>query len=451
MLAASAAAGYGRLPIFSSSSSSTGSKPPDRQNSENEDPLAASVRSAFQKAASYKKRSIDALQSDDLMSSSTSNSPSLTDASQNPSQAAIAQNVSAALPGIWKDPARQNKQEADMLSALTVEGQNAQETRSQQASSEVFDVEIITRDGIIRRKAQKPSETFARTKEPKRSGLNSSDFIGLDFADKKSSRKPIGLAAGLEAPPPGSLPEIEIITRDGNSLDEVNKGGLYKPKVATWGIFERPANISRAYGGGRTIKPGEQLETEDEKNIRESRTRQLLDAYRKKIGLDVEPEIKANCLKALEDGNDLMKKGEMRSALIFFEKVMEQMPFQSELHGTAALQWALCLDSMNRFQEARSMYEKIVSHPNVSVRKKAKQLLFGFQAMDALKLSASAKWDSSAYRKYFDAFADGYNTLYKENMDDKAEGQFFGETLMYLGFLMFPFLLVFLLVILRSS
>ena len=31
----------------------------------------------------------------------------------------------------------------------------------------------------------------------------------------------------------------------------------YRPKVATWGIFPRPANISRQYGGGRTFKPGE--------------------------------------------------------------------------------------------------------------------------------------------------------------------------------------------------
>ena len=31
----------------------------------------------------------------------------------------------------------------------------------------------------------------------------------------------------------------------------------YRPKVATWGVFPRPANISKQYGGGRTIRPGE--------------------------------------------------------------------------------------------------------------------------------------------------------------------------------------------------
>lgn len=28
-------------------------------------------------------------------------------------------------------------------------------------------------------------------------------------------------------------------------------------QVSTWGVFARPANISAAYGGGRTIRPGD--------------------------------------------------------------------------------------------------------------------------------------------------------------------------------------------------
>lgn len=89
---------------------------------------------------------------------------------------------------------------------------------------------------------------------------------------------------------------------------------------------------------------------------------------------------------------------------------------QSELHGLAALQWSICQDSLRRYNlrshllslcscilyvelnllniidrtdankllscrpdEARIMYEKLRSHPNVSVNKKAKQILFSFQ------------------------------------------------------------------------
>jgi hypothetical protein len=48
----------------------------------------------------------------------------------------------------------------------------------------------------------------------------------------------------------------EIITIDGivsASDTEVE----YRPKVATWGVFPRPQNISEAFGGGRNIRPGQ--------------------------------------------------------------------------------------------------------------------------------------------------------------------------------------------------
>jgi hypothetical protein len=43
----------------------------------------------------------------------------------------------------------------------------------------------------------------------------------------------------------------------------------YKPKVTTWGVFPRPSNISQAYGGGRNIRPGQDLETPEQKAQRE--------------------------------------------------------------------------------------------------------------------------------------------------------------------------------------
>eukprot|EP00250_Pteridium_aquilinum_P010657 c19543_g1_i1 orf=186-527(+) len=104
-----------------------------------------------------------------------------------------------------------------------------------------------------------------------------------------------------------------------------------------------------------------------------------------------------------------------------------------------------------RFQEAREMYEKIVLHPNVTVRKKAKQLLFGFQAMNTLKVSPASKWDSSVYRKYFDAFsADGYNTLYKPSEDETDDGSLREQAFIYLGLLLFPLVLFLLLVALKG-
>ncbi|KAG5039945.1 hypothetical protein JHK82_012097 [Glycine max] len=82
--------------------------------------------------------------------------------------------------------------------------------------------------------------------------------------------------------PPGLVP----IT---NKEDESE---LYKPKVSTWGVFRRPGNLSKTFSGGRVICPGEVLESKEEKIVKEARTKQLLAAYNKKTGLNVDPKLK---------------------------------------------------------------------------------------------------------------------------------------------------------------
>lgn len=51
------------------------------------------------------------------------------------------------------------------------------------------------------------------------------------------------------------------------------------------------------FGGGRTIRPGEVLETEEEKAVKEARTRQLIAAYKRTIGLNIDPKLKLECEK----------------------------------------------------------------------------------------------------------------------------------------------------------
>ena len=54
------------------------------------------------------------------------------------------------------------------------------------------------------------------------------------------------------------------------------------------------------YGGGRTIRPGESLETEEERAGREAKTRQLLENYRKVAGLDMDAGTKARCQQVID-------------------------------------------------------------------------------------------------------------------------------------------------------
>lgn len=50
---------------------------------------------------------------------------------------------------------------------------------------------------------------------------------------------------------------VEMITRDRTYDPQKEQAAGYKPKVSTWGVFPRPQDISKAYGGGRTIQPAD--------------------------------------------------------------------------------------------------------------------------------------------------------------------------------------------------
>ena len=51
------------------------------------------------------------------------------------------------------------------------------------------------------------------------------------------------------------------------------------------------------YGGGRVIRPGDVLESKEEKAAREARTKKIIDAYKEKMGENVDPKVKAKCEK----------------------------------------------------------------------------------------------------------------------------------------------------------
>ncbi|KAL0911010.1 hypothetical protein M5K25_019109 [Dendrobium thyrsiflorum] len=192
--------------------------------------------------------------------------------------------------------------------------------------------------------------------------VSSKDFLGLNFSEKKSYRgKPPGLVTPVGPLLEGDVPEVEIIVGDvskfertpqaSSSSEVIDRTGLYKPKVSTWGVFPRPNNISKTFGGGRVIEAGGILETPEAKEAKEKRSRELISAYKKKMGLTVDVKTRAECEKALKEGDGLMDRGQLRGALPYYEMVMKNLIFQSELHGLAALQWSICQDSLSRLEE----------------------------------------------------------------------------------------------------
>lgn len=223
----------------------------------------------------------------------------------------------------------------------------------------------------------------------------------------------------------------EIITVDaaegGEEASEKNaEGGEnngYRPRVATWGVFPRPDNISKAFGGGRTIRPGDALESAEEKEARLKRQRAALDSYRKKVGLVVDPRDEAEATRLVAAGNELMRTGALLEAAAEFEKAAALLPARSAVGGRARLQRAICLDSMGKRDEAFALYKSVEGHPLDSIGKETKRMLFGFQAMEDLKAhTISYAPDKDAYAPFFGKLKSDWDTQYVSSAEEKSEG-----------------------------
>ncbi|OIW08730.1 hypothetical protein TanjilG_03406 [Lupinus angustifolius] len=325
----------------------------------------------------------------------------------------------------------------------------------------VSDTADETTQGLRMGSEKTSGKTFIdNNSDGKKRGLSVSklDFVGLDFADKKTTRGlPPGLVPISDSFSDGDFSEVELIVGDSTKFDAAtdqkpgqtkeDEAQFYKPKVSTWGVFPRPGNISKTYGGGRVIRPGEVLETEEEKAVKEARTKQLLAAYNKEVGLNIDPKLKSECEEVLKDGDLLMNAGKLKDALPYYEKVMDKLTFKSELHGLAALQWSICQDSLNRLKEARSMYEKLQSHPSAKVNKRARQFMYSFQAMEMLKVKTGSPFylKNTGYQNFFDAFIENKSDYPME--DDVVQESAMNQVLLYILFLVSPIFVVLLIAV----
>ncbi|KAI3498114.1 hypothetical protein L1887_33869 [Cichorium endivia] len=384
-----------------------------------------------------------------LIKAQKDSSPSSDSQPPDPVKLALAR-AKAYKKSIQSNPTPKISQNQNPVSEITESGGN-QDGSPSKVTMEGAKAYSEKNRGLQQGKSEILMDEFVEKKEgPKVSAI---DFVGLGFADKKEGRGlPAGLVPFSDSFPAGDLPDVEIIVGDtsrfgkktsqsNTTTEEEEDSELYKPKVSTWGVFPRPNNISKTYGGGKTIRPGDVLETAESKAAKDARTKQMIAAYKRQMGLNIDPKLKAECEKDLKDGDSLMEIGKLRDALPFYEKVMEKLVYQSELHGLAALQWSICQDSLNRSDEARVMYEKLQSHPNVGVSKKARQFVFSFQAMEMMKVtSSSVSKRKTGYQNFFDAFVENKNNLSinETEVEDDAAIQ----ALPYVIFLVSPILMI---------
>lgn len=184
-----------------------------------------------------------------------------------------------------------------------------------------------------------------------------------------------------QSPPPQQQPQ--------ESADsDQDEDETYKPKVSTWGVYPRPDNISRAFGGGRGIpSDGVDLGSPKQKE-RDEQVSAKLAAYRAARGVDTskEEEHKSEIDTALSLSETYMRNADAVSASRELEKVTEFVsgPAASRVGGNVWLALALAYEACARRSAAKQIYKELKGNPYDEIARKAKQLLQGFSDMESL-------------------------------------------------------------------
>ena len=195
--------------------------------------------------------------------------------------------------------------------------------------------------------------------------------------------------------------------------------------MSTWGVFERPADISKAYGGGRTLRPGQALEAEEVTEQKARETEAALERFRQNSGLVVDPELEAAARSLVERGLKLQSAGRLEPAAEAFREAAELLPFKSGLAGEATLLQGCALDSLGRRDEARAVYTAVQQHPNEKTAKQASRLLFGFSAEEDLKVEGiSMVVDGGQFEPLFRPLSKSWGaTLIPSDSGEGSEGE----------------------------
>jgi hypothetical protein len=164
-----------------------------------------------------------------------------------------------------------------------------------------------------------------------------------------------------------------------------NDTEMYVPSRSSWGVFERPRDISKAYGGGRVITREEVARKNREYELEQLRAEKqvytaLSDANK------LEQENKERLQVALNKGRRFLQFGDRFGAVKVLEGVQQYANIQSELGGEVLLELGMALETVNRTDDARKMYGRLLTQSsNSKVRRNALGLLQGLELVSKLR------------------------------------------------------------------
>ena len=166
---------------------------------------------------------------------------------------------------------------------------------------------------------------------------------------------------------------------------------VHKPKVSTWGVFERPSDISKAYGGGKRIGVGAPPPVVNA--TKEAETKARLAKFREKNQAD-ERVVDAHWDEiqvAVNASKRLVARGMSYEAVQKLKAVAPWCTAKTRRGADALLELALAHEAAGEGENARKVYAQLVLSPIADVKRRAKQLSFGFEAAETLGVGSYAE------------------------------------------------------------
>ncbi|KAJ1408656.1 hypothetical protein B484DRAFT_197869 [Ochromonadaceae sp. CCMP2298] len=178
---------------------------------------------------------------------------------------------------------------------------------------------------------------------------------------------------------------------------------LYTPKVSTWGIFPRAKDISKAYGGGKTLPLPDKYPKSSLKEGQEEVDQFYTESQR------IESVNAVKIKDALVRSRNLMQVGSRQKAVALLEGVKDLCSLQTG--GEIWLELGMALETTGRSEESRKIYAELaVTCWNDKIKRNSRALLVGLEMMDKIKLDPTPPkplMDSTNMASVSAAFAEG--------------------------------------------
>ena len=195
--------------------------------------------------------------------------------------------------------------------------------------------------------------------------------------------------------------EVVAASTETAPTDPPDDDDMYTPKSSAWGVFQRPRDVSKTFGGGRVITRAEMNRMDDEYEARMKSGQKAQKLYINEIS-KVEDENTDKIKDAVSRSRNLMGMGNRQKAVEVLEQIKPFISWHSELGGETYLEIAMALETVDRTDEAREIYGKLVTiNWSQKTKRNALQLLQGLD----ITLKIRQQGMDSTYKPMSDAQA----------------------------------------------